>query len=371
MKPTSSMIFIMKVIKTSQALHLLLQPLLSLLNRIHGRIWSTRRLLSTSQYMEAGGQGYRRILESLRSSPNADEAIRITLQKRGSEYSLWKYVRRIYLQDQNNQHPEYMRRLRHFQATHFSPGTEEWTAIDELAEYPLSRKYRVETSRKHFFPNNIQASKELRMITCVPEIFNMYVLPAEYGMRAKAREVAHREAKHSNPINISNLDSIVARARDWRDIKHPWELVSCALILSGRRPCEVVHTMTWEPDGAFTAYIQGLAKQDKDNAVIPLLCPYEEFDELMTKIREHELPTASLTHRLRPAFERVFGQWLAHSQRRNIYGEAGYQMRHVTGFLPTATKIMWIDKALAHSTNVVASAGNLTYQSLTFSSDDE
>lgn len=205
------------------------------------------------------------------------------------------------------------------------------------------------------------------MIRSTAEVFEMYVLPEEYAMEAKEREIAQREAKHANPVNISNLGAIVKCARNWRDLKRPWELVSCALVLSGRRLCEIVQCMTWEPDTSFTARVDGLAKNHQGSAVIPLLCPYEDFDELMTKIREHQLPMTSTTHRLRPAFTRVFGEWLGHSERRNIYGEAGYNMRHETGFFPMASKIMWIDKALAHSTNVVASAGNLTYQSLTFS----
>lgn len=308
------------------------------------------------------------IIENLRSTKNADEAIKLTLLRGKNAYSFWRYVRRTFIRNTENRHPDYLQRLRDLQSSHFSPHEPEWSLLEQLYHSPLPYQYRVEVSSKPYLPDHPEINQALQNIKTLPEVFYMYVLPEEVWREAIARERARRESKHTNPPNIGNLQQILDRARDWRDLKHPWELVACALILCGRRVGEIVQSLTWEEDDTseYTAFVSGLTKQLITSATIPILCPYQDFADLMTKIRENELPTTCTTHRLKPAFIRVFGVWLNHSQRRNIYGEAGYRMRHESGFFPDISKIMWIDKALAHSVNVVQTAGNLTYQSLTF-----
>lgn len=312
--------------------------------------------------------GYRQILKSLTSSQNADEAITLTLTRGSNAYSFWKYVRQRILQDTEQRHPQYLSRLRDLQYRHYSPQDPEWDLLEHLYHSALSYQYRVETSRKPYL-SNPQLNKALKMIPTLPEVFYMYQLPDDVVDAHIEREQERREAKHLKPVNVGNLQMILCRAREWRQYKHPWELVACALILCGRRVGEIITSLTWDRDSVYTARVGGIAKQDMgddESVVVPLLCLYEDFDELMTKIREIQLPTTSTTHRLKPACMRVFGEWFNHSQRRNIYGEAAYRMRHESGFYPEMSKIMWIDKALAHSVNVVNVAGNLTYQSLTF-----
>lgn len=308
--------------------------------------------------------GYRRILESLLSSQNADEAISLTLTRGSNAYSFWRYVRKRLIQNTENRHPDYLSRLRDLQYRHLSPHDEDWQRLEHLYHSPLPYQYRVEISRKAYL-TSADLDKALKMIPTLPEVFYMYVLPPAVIDTYIEREKERRERKHLNAVNIGNLQTILSRAREWRD-KRPWEMVACALIICGRRVGEILTGMTWERDGPFTARVHGLTKQEITSAVIPLLCPYEEFDELMLKIRENDLPTTSTTHRLKPACNRVFGEWLNHSQRRNIYAEAAYRMREMSGFHPHMSKIMWIDEALAHSVNVIHVAGNLAYQSLTF-----
>lgn len=312
-------------------------------------------------------QGYRDILICLSTERNnVDEAIRLTLQRGDKAYGFWRYVRQRFIHNTENRHPHYLSRLRDLQYRHLSPQDEEWDLLEHLYHSPLHHQYRVETSRKPYLPHRPDLDQALRSIKTLPDIFYQYVLPPEVVEIHIERQMERRELKHLNPVNIANLQTILCRAREWRSLNHPWELVACALILCGRRVGEILETLTWEPDGPYTANVKGLTKQPVDEAVIPLLCPYEDFHDLMSKIREVQLPTTSTTHRLKPAFVRVFGEWLNHSQRRNVYGEAAYRMREESGFHPTMSKIMWIDHALAHTVNVVQIAGNLAYQSLTF-----
>lgn len=310
--------------------------------------------------------GYREIIESLLSTRNVEEAIERTIARGSNAYGFWMYVRKQITTDDKNRHPQYLSRLRDLQYRHFSPHDEEWDLLEKLYNSPLHYQYRVESSQKPYLPRFDDA---LKMIQSLPNEFYEYVLPEEYGEEFHERQMEKRELKHLKPVNVGNLQTILCRARAWRDFEQPWEWVACALFLCGRRLGEVLDGLVWEPHGVYTASVGGIAKrdmQDQERVVIPLLCTYADFEQLMTKIREAQLPLTSTTHRLKPACVRVFGEWYNHSERRNIYGEAAYRMRHESGFHPTMSKIMWIDKALSHATNVVSFAGNLTYQSLTF-----
>lgn len=112
--------------------------------------------------------------------------------------------------------------------------------------------------------------------------------------------------------------------------------------------------------------VTGLLKQRVGAGPIPILTTFDDFNDLIEQIRENRLPVESSTHRLKPAFLRVFGEWFNHTQRRNIYCEAAYRLRLESGFFPDLPPIMWFDKALCHDSNVIHQAPSLSYQTLTF-----
>lgn len=310
----------------------------------------------------------REIISTLLHSRNAERAIKITIERNESAYSFYKYIRQKILRNDDNRCPNYLQRLRHFQYLHFSPQDEEWKLLENLYHSPLSYQYRVETSRKAYLPATPDLDKALKQIKCLPESFYEYRMPEDVVARAVEQEREKRELKHMEAVTISDLQTILSKAQSWRDVTHPWERVACASILCGRRVMEIIDTLTWEKEGPYLARVRGITKQDilDESVVIPLLCTYEDFDELMQLIREAHLPTDCTTHRLKPAFNRYFGQWYNHSQRRNIYGEATFRLRHQSGFFPSMSKIAWIDKALCHNSNVIQQASNLTYQALVF-----
>jgi hypothetical protein len=124
--------------------------------------------------------------------------------------------------------------------------------------------------------------------------------------------------------------------------------------------------MEYSAEGEYQIRVSGLCKQKIGAGVIPILTTSDKFVALMGKIREHQLPVDSSTHRLKPAFRRVFGQWYNHSERRNIYCEAAWRVRDESGFYPEISKIMWFDKALCHDDNVIHQASNLTYHKAQF-----
>lgn len=233
-------------------------------------------------------------------------------------------------------------------------------------EGTLQHQHRVQTSTKPFFRSRPDLDAALRQIRPLPDIFYEYVLPDEIVERAIDRAQERREERHCKPINIANLQTIVSRAHEWESFEHPWELVACASILCGRRTQEIIWAMSYEYESEYIARVSGLLKQTVGAGSIPLLVPYDEFSQLLHKIREYELPRDSTTHRLKPAFIRVFGEWFNHSERRNIYCEAAFRTRDQSGFYPHLPRIMWLDKALCHDTNVIHQAPNLAYQLLTF-----
>lgn len=317
---------------------------------------------------------YQSILTKLLLEQNAPKAVELTVARNESAYNYYKFVRQKILGNDEYRHPQYLQRLRHFQYLHFSPQDDEWAYLEDLYHSPLRYQYRVETSSKPYLPATPDLDKALKQIRCVCEAFYDYKMPDRVVEAATERDREAREMKHLRAVTISDLQNILSKARMWQSQKeNPWELVACALFLCGRRVVEIVETLEWEevPTSPYLAKVSGIAKQDMDDEsfVIPLLCTFQEFDEMMTMIRAARLPLHCHTRRLKPAFMRHFGQWYNHSQRRNIYGEAGFRCRYESGFFPDMSKVMWIDKALCHTSNVVRQAGNLTYQSLVFTDE--
>lgn len=308
-------------------------------------------------------QGYQLILTKLFQDQDSSSAISLTLE-RDNAYSFYKYCRQKAIACDANRHPKYLQRVREFQHVHYSPQDPEWELLNTLMESPLRTQYRVETSRKPYLPD--QRDEALKQINCMPEIFYQYLMPEWVVERAIEQQSLQREMRHTNPPTISDLQTFLAKMQNWRELSHPWDLVSVALLVCGRRIEEVISTLQWEAESNYVIRVRGITKQARGEGSVPILLPYRDFDELMARIREHRLPNTSTTHRLKPAFQRVFGQWYPHGHRRNIYCELGYRLRHQSGFFPDISRVMWFDKALCHDTNVIHQATNLTYQTLNF-----
>lgn len=311
------------------------------------------------------GPGYQHILTTLFQGQDASRAITHTLERGSNAYSFYKYCRQRILRDNTHRDPLYLQRVREFQHVHYSPQDPEWEKLNSLMEGSLRDQYRVETSRKPFLPNR-ELDKALREINCLPPVFYEYRMPQEVVDEACEREELRRERKHRSSVEVSDVQMILCKAREWRERTNPWELVACALILCGRRVQEIIWSMDWIKESDYIIQVRGLLKQQKGEGRIPLLIPFHEWAELMTRIREAQLPRTSTTHRLKPAFVRVFGKWYTHAERRNIYCELGYRLRDTNSYERDMSKIMWFDSALCHDDNVIRQAANLTYQSLHF-----
>jgi hypothetical protein len=310
--------------------------------------------------------GFREVLYTLFVEKDPEKAIKLTINRDpNNAYSFYKYCRHKIFRDDTHRNPQYVQRVRHFQHVHFGPQDAEWDILNDLMERPLSTQYRVETAKRPYLPTPAH-DQALKAIPSLPEEFYDYKMPLEVVEDAVDRMREKRELKHSRPVHISNIQTLVSKAREWKTLQHPWDLVACASILCGRRTQEITRDMEYEPSSEFQLSVKGLCKQRIGAGVIPLLCSSEDFCELMGKIREDQLPIDSSTHRLKPAFMRVFGQWFNHSERRNIYCEAAWRMREESGFYPEMGKIMWFDKALCHDMNVVAQNGNMAYHSMQF-----
>jgi hypothetical protein len=321
--------------------------------------------------MAGKAPGYRDILTRLLSDQNASEAIRLTIERdRDNAYSFAKYCLSKIVGDDNNRRPDYLLRVRYFQHVHFSPQDPEWDQLQLLMEGSLRAQYRAETSRKPFFRGRPDLDADLRQIKCLPHAVYEYRIPEELVEEAKERERERREELHSNPVNISDIQTIISRALAWRERSDPWEWVACASVLCGRRTQEILHAADFTPVDRYIVQVSGLLKQGKGEGKIPVVGDTDDFMALMEKIRENNLPSYNHSNRFKPAFVRVFGGWYNHTQRRNIYCEATYRCRDISGFYPDAPRIIWFDRALCHDSNVIHQAPSLCYQTLTFHERD-
>lgn len=310
--------------------------------------------------------GYSAILHALFTERDPEKAVQLTIDRNpNNAYSFYKYVRQRIFRDDTNRHPDYLQRVRHFQHVHYSPQDPEWHILNTLMEASLRTQYSVETARAQHLPNKA-LDKALKSIPSLPQEFYVYQMPLEIVEEAMDRLRVRREEKHARPVTISNVQTIVETARNFQEFKHPWDLVACASILCGRRTQEILCDMEYEPHSDYQIKVSGLCKQKIGAGIIPILTTADKFMELMQKIREHHLPIESSTHRLKPAFKRIFGKWYNHSERRNIYCEAAWRVRDESGFYPEMSKIMWFDKALCHDDNVIHRAANLTYHAAQF-----
>lgn len=327
--------------------------------------------------MAAKAQEYRAILTSLFIEEDAPKAVALTIARNtDNAYSYSRFVKHKICANDEYRHPQYLQRLRHFREVHFSPQDPEWDLIQTLHDSPLKFQHRVEANLRPYLAAHPELDKALKQIRSIADPFYDYNVPYHLIQANVKKQREARELKHAKATTISDLQTILTKARAWRDQERfldPWDLVPSALFLCGRRVIEVLETLKWAPHGEYTALVSGITKQDfhDPEIVIPLLCPYKDFDELMTKIREARLPVKAHSNRLHPRFVRQFGRWYNHSERRNIYAEAGYRIRTETGFFPEMSKVMWIDKAIGHSSNVAVSSGNLTYQALVFTDERE
>lgn len=310
--------------------------------------------------------GYATILHVLFTDRDPQKAIQLTIDRDPENaYSFYVYCRQRIFRDDTHRHPHYLQRVRDFQLAHYSPQDPEWALLTNLLEGSLRTQYRVETARQPYLRDKAK-DQALKAIPCLPDEFYEYRMPMEIIDDHIDRLRVRREAKHSRPVIISNIETVVETARNWFLCKRPWELVACASILCGRRTMEIIREMECEPAAEYQLNVKNLCKQVIGAGAIPVLCPAEDFMRLFAKIREHQLPVDSSTHRLKPAFHRLFGKWYNHSERRNIYCEAAWRMRHESGFYPEISKIMWFDKALCHDDNVIHQASNLTYHAAQF-----
>lgn len=303
--------------------------------------------------------GYATILHILFTERDPEKAIQLTIDRDPENaYSFYCYCRQHIFRDERHRHPQYLQRVRAFRDT-YGPQDPEWGLLSKLMEGSLRTQYRVETTGRYL--RDKAKDQVLKSIPCLFDEFYEYRMPLEIVEDAQRQKRARREIKHSRPVQISNLDFIVATARNWFTLKRPWDLVACASILCGRRTMEIVREMECTPKSEYQLEVKNLCKQEIGAGPIPVLCDADKFMLLLEKIREHQLPVDSSTHRLKPAFLRVFGRWFNHSERRNIYCEAAWRMRHESGFYPEMSRIMWFDKALCHDDNVIHQATNLTY----------
>ena len=316
---------------------------------------------------------FRAIITALKEG-NLQKAIAITVARGDGAYGYWQNVRTKIRADEWFRSPLYLQQLRDFKERHFSPQDQQWERLEELAQASLQRQCFVQSSRQDYLKHPL--NQELIKIAPLRPIVYDYVIPKEFWNVHIARKEAAKDRKHANATNIGDLQTIISKAREWRQYQDLPALLACALILTGRRICEIHGDMEFrlDPENSYRAIVKGLAKTlDTDREwTIPLLMPYADIIALIGQIRmQDRLLRGSESQMIQRAEIRVFGRKLEHSMRRNIYAEAAFRERHVHQFMPSASQLLFADAVLCHeNTNSLAKHRLSGYAALTFDERD-
>lgn len=144
--------------------------------------------------------------------------------------------------------------------------------------------------------------------------------------------------------------------------KQYYEAVVAMQIATGRRSTEIVNSINIFPSShPYQAIVSGVLKDSRrfDEMIpIPLLAPYQDVERTYRQLREfknmsgytnvqiHAMTSSNITN----ASKRLFGRRLTHTQKRNIYCEVAYSLRHSENHFLTesCSKEAWVASALGH-----------------------
>lgn len=323
-------------------------------------------------------QCFQNIINTLFIEQDPEGAVQLIIDAGPNQaYARWGTIRKKIIHDEGFRQDHYLQQLRQFKEEHFSPQDPQWSLLEELALKPINEQYAVQRAKKPFLKcGNPGLETQLRKINVLQEPFYRFFLPPNYAREKKQRDVERMESKHANSevVSLSELQTIISIARNWREQDHRIQ-PTCLMILSGRRMCEVLGEMAYEPDpeNNYRAIVWHLAKgvEWERRWTIPLLCPYSEFAELIQLVRTNFPDLKDKPGRssyVTRQETRVFGSNLGQTKRRSLYAEGTWRERSVNQFMTTATKMMFVDCVLCHEIPLALS-GNSTYQAVTFSNE--
>jgi hypothetical protein len=281
-------------------------------------------------------------------------------------------ARCTYLKNPANRRLGYIREIADL-AGSLPRGNEDRLKLESLLTQPLATQHQLYRQTRPLFASP-EIDQRFKNINPCCEGFSSFHLPPHI-FESSQREKRHRRTTqvtsgHSQ-LTRSKMMEIVAKARATlaRDIKTPgsyYEAITAIGVLCGRRNYEIISTLNWDevPGFAFQAKVSGIAKKGVadfadgvEEFIIPLLCPFELFDDAMTAIRafrtidgaSDDPNGAAAKVGIRRASTIVFGELIGHRLRRAIYSEVAWGERGTNRFGLDVSKQAFTKLCLCHA----------------------
>jgi len=338
------------------------------------------------------------LLEMMRAN-KAKEAMEAIIQHYGEGqqnvskiYATWKGVRSEMMNNDSYRDPDLGVNILAWLANEFTLSSEDFERVGSYLQLPLRDQYRISSSRMAYL-SDPQQDAEFHKIKPIMPSFYEFQLPIHLIQlktksetqrnedkqmhRAKPRAFYHFTKESVNTI-LSKVLEILERPTITTKREY-YDMFNALQIVSGRRNYEIAKALSYRPnDYEYQAEINGLAKKEKGSTewyTIPLLCKYEVFAEKLDQLRKF-YPMGDLSMRqcdsklsggIRNASFRLFGRYLIHTQKRNLYGELGWSQRTTNQFMcgeESCSKLVWLAMAFGHVMNYKLLGATQAYQVL-------
>ena len=285
---------------------------------------------------------------------------------------MFSAVKTMVFNDDRNRDPSYFESMGDLLQRAIS--REDQSRIFSLTYASLKKQHHVQQSRNIFLEDG-PLDDELKKILPIIPIFYQFDLPPHIkssithtaSLLAKSRQNKEVKPKQFYTVSDSEIETMVDVARKTisgmyvnSSIEY-YNFIASVLLLSGRRNYEIQKTLgiNHVPGFPYQATVDGICKKkefDEEEFVIPLLCPYDEFEHAMQEIRNFrdiDVDALELSHTSSPSImrakQRLFGRRLTHTQTRNIYSQIAWSRRKEENlFMLNASKRVWLTACLCH-----------------------
>lgn len=309
---------------------------------------------------------------------NVDAAIslittRYPLSRSAAACTMFTKVRKYYLDDQANRHPEFDESIWTINPSDRDPDQHKWQKFMRASLYQQYQTWKI---KKQFF-SDPDYEKAFRNIKLVKDQFFLFVLPREYH-EAKYTTYANRlKLKHEDPSTRANevysftkeeleeihrvVLEVLNRYDAIKDSIDYYNTLACLLLCSGRRYIEIMSLLkVVREHSKHVIEVIGIAKRDRIRGgaetlfMIPLLVPCDVFIRRLKHLRDYR--KSGDTHGKNRAMKRLFGRVLDHSTYRNLYAEICYSKRLQLDYYPSISKQSFISKVLCHEFQLTTSS---------------
>lgn len=218
---------------------------------------------------------------------------------------------------------------------------------------------------------DLETDMRLKQLKPMAPEYYEFVLPQDYidayvtHIRARDDTILNREAAPSEDYVMTKEERnrvvgiargvIMSSYQPLQRTKDYVDLLNALMVVTGRRSYEVAQTMSMEPVEGFNyqANFSGLQKKSEAGPK-PILIAYPDVDRCLGLVRDYRTYESNRAYSSRMSSaiavsaKRLWGRKIAHSHKRNIYVDEGFDDREYNKFYPNLVKQHWAGMALGH-----------------------